>query len=727
MTPMTNSAVREEIATESGAHSVVVDLRPQTPIIEDSTRVPHEQRDSLSVFEDSRWDLTPLVQKKTLHFETLTINFDTLPEVYRETAKRLIWCYINVATPVADLDRPTATRAQLSPASISASAVHLRTWTKWLADRDILRFSDVTNSDFDAYTDHLRAMGVDRSVIGYRLFAVTRAWLYAPYLPPDDRLIRPTWEHGPGGRSDVLGPANWSSENKTIPIHPQTMSALLIWALRFVENFSADILAAQTMKATPAEPSAELAHLSPQKRFTEYLRRRLDQTGTAPGTAVRRNPGTRGFAKQFMAWELGITVEQLSRISLPLSLTRELTLSDEPLLPLPITGTVDGQTKWIHGIDFYRVETLCRHLATAALIVTGYLTGMRGEECRALEKGCCTPAKTTSGQQHYVIHGKTFKSALDEDGNTLPAGADRDHPWLAIAPVAKAVAVMEALHPQSPLLFPVEAFTTTSTPRSTGSAVPPHMVNHRIEEFIDWCNAAAVRLDRSQDIIPTDPEGNVTTSRFRRTLAWFIYRKPGGRIALGVQYGHLRGHTTDGYGSRVASGLRDVFPMEEALARADYLEDGYTHMEDGEQVSGPAAGRYREALRLYGQEFRGRYMSGKQAAALRANPRLRIYDNSTRFVTCCYDQSKALCHPDRLGPLGNEETPDINHCQPNCGNIARTDRNIEQAADTIARHEAEIASPLTPEPLRARLAQRVAALQAIIATHNERTNDDRSN
>ena len=120
-------------------------------------------------------------------------------------------------------------------------------------------------------------------------------------------------------------------------------------------------------------------------------------------------------------------------------------------------------------------------------------------------------------------------------------------------------------------------------------------------------------------------------------------------------------------------------------------------------------------------------MSGKQAAALRANPRLRIYDNSTRFVTCCYDQSKALCHPDRLGPLGTEETPDINHCQPNCGNIARTDRNIEQAADTIARHQAEMASPLTPEPLRARLAQRIAALQTIIATHNERTDDGPSN
>jgi hypothetical protein len=69
--------------------------------------------------------------------------------------------------------------------------------------------------------------------------------------------------------------------------------------------------------------------------------------------------------------------------------------------------------------------------------------------------------------------------------------------------------------------------------------------------------------------------------------------------------------------------------------------------------------------------------------------------------------------------LGTDETPDINHCQPNCGNIARTARNIEQAASAVSRHEEDIASPMTPEPMRARLAQRVATLKAIIETHNE--------
>lgn len=716
--------VEQRFSPEADPIGFPLHLKPTEKIVKDMTRVSKELRRTVCVVADSRWDLTPMVQKKTL--TKLSINFEKYPSDYRDTAKRLIWSYINVATPLGDLERATATRTHLSPNSICMAAWLLRNWMDWLAGRGILRFCDVTDTDFRDYCDELSVSGIDRGGVAYRLFAITRAWLYAPYLPAEDRLIRPTWERAPGKRDELLGAANWSSENKTIPIHPQTMSALLVWAMRFVENFSSDIIAAKVMKSTQRDVDPGIAALTPRDRFHRYLDQRRDTTGKVPGTKVPTKPHLRCVAKSFISWELGIPDPE--NISLG-ELTQGLEPTAEATLPLTIRGTVDGQTKWTEAIDFYEVEELCRHLATASFIVVAYLTGMRGEECRALERGCCQPtANATGGPAPYLIRGRTFKGALDKSGNAIPAGIDREHPWFAIAPVAKAIAVMEDLHPNSHLLFPIEAFNALLNKSShKGVAVTPPMTRRRIADFIDWCNEASLRLGRADDTIHPDPDGRVVVKRFRRTLAWFIYRKPGGRIALGVQYGHLRGHTTDGYGSRVAVGLRDVFPMEEALARADYLEDAYAQMQDGEQVSGPAAGRYREALRLYGQEFRGRYMSGKQAAALRSNPRLRIYDNSARFVTCCYDQSKAMCHPDRSGPLGTDETPDINHCQTNCGNIARTDRNIEQASDTIARHEADMASPLTPEPLKARLAQRVAALQTIITTHNERTTDDSSN
>jgi hypothetical protein len=156
--------------------------------------------------------------------------------------------------------------------------------------------------------------------------------------------------------------------------------------------------------------------------------------------------------------------------------------------------------------------------------------------------------------------------------------------------------------------------------------------------------------------------------------------------------------------------------MEEALASAEFLEAAYQRLQDGEHVTGPAAKRYAEGIRLYGNKFGGRYLTNRQAAALRSNPKLRIYDSEEQFVTCCYDQSKALCHPDRR-TAGVEQTPDITNCRPNCGNIARTDTNITRAEAAVSLHKSEIDDPATPLPMRARLEQRVTALQSIIEQH----------
>ncbi|MEU2791771.1 hypothetical protein [Streptomyces sp. NPDC007100] len=36
------------------------------------------------------------------------------------------------------------------------------------------------------------------------------------------------------------------------------------------------------------------------------------------------------------------------------------------------------------------------------------------------------------------------------------------------------------------------------------------------------------------------PIGTIGTSRFRRALAWRTARRPGGLVALAIQYGHMR-------------------------------------------------------------------------------------------------------------------------------------------------------------------------------------------
>ncbi|WP_435278725.1 hypothetical protein [Rhodococcus yananensis] len=697
------------------ATTAAVSLSDSDPIILDKTRIAPSHAQPISRVGDNRWDLAPLLHKPTIA-DSLSINFDTFPPCFRSTAKRLVWLSVNVPTPIEDLERPTATRSRLSAGSIVVYAGMLRLWMTWLDEHGIDRFDGVTDDVYRQYCSEITASGLTRESQANRLFAITRCWLYGPYLPDADTLIRPYWENTIA-RADVLGDAKWSAENRTPPIHPQTMSALLVWAIRFCTDFSADIIAAKHAKSNPPH-RPHLDDLSPRQRVIDYLQQRQATSTTIPGFYPANRPRRRCIAVQFIGWQVGLGTEAVRHVGPVSELFAELDPADEAALPVPITGTIDSRP-WTGSINFYDVDNLSRLLSTAAFIVVAYLTGMRGEECRALRRGCChTTTDEKTGQTRHLIYGHVFKSALDESGNTLPAGTERDQPWQAIAPVAKAVEVMEALHPGSNLLFPLRGFTPFGS-ADRDKAVHPRMIRDRTADLIGWCNAKAAELGRTHESIPADPDGPVVVKRFRRTLAWFIYRRPGGRIALGIQYGHLRGHSTDGYGSRVASGLRDVFPMEEALAAAEYLEAASARLDDGESVTGPAAQRYRDGVRLYQRHFGGRYLTNRQAAALNANPRLRIYDNSEQFVTCCYDQSKALCHPDRNKSAGVEASPDVTNCQPTCGNIARTEHNIADVEAAIEQARDEIASPTIPLPLKVRLEQRIGSLQQIIDHHRD--------
>jgi hypothetical protein len=695
-----------------------LELDVADPVIADIERVPEALRGNLSTVGDNRWDLTPLVQKHTVA-GTLSIVFDTFPPRYVATAKRLIWASINKPTPVEDLERSSAARSQLAPATVCTFARFLRQWMTWLAEKDIHEFSAVTDDIYDEYAEHLKRHRGSRENVGNTLFAVTRAWLYAPYLPEADHLARPPWENSHLGRTSVLGPANWSSENKTTPVHPQTMAGLLVWALRFVTDFSDDILAAKALKATPRDTPPGLQPLTPYQRFRTYVEQRRQDSQTVPGWVAPNRPYMRSLAKGFIGWQLGLPSEETTMMN-PHWPIAGLRASDEAHLPTPITGSIDGKS-WTPAINFYEVEELSRHLATAAFVVVAYLTGMRGEECRALEHGCCrTCTDPTTGQLHYRIHGRTFKGALDKSGNAIPAGGRARTALAGHRTRGESRRRDGSTEPDLPTSVSDRRVLALALQcqRRKGRARPhgprPHPGSDQLEQPRRRKTRTTSRGDprrsrgsRDRQAVQTNT-GVVHLPQTRRPGS------PRRAVRTPARLHHRRLRIT----GRQRPPRR--LPMEEALARADYLEDAHQRLEKGEQVSGPAADRYTQAIHLFDRQFRGRYMSNKQAAALRANPQLRIYDNPQQFVTCCYDQSKALCHPDRQVTASQHRSPDVSHCQPGCGNIARTDQNVNQIRDAIAQHQAEIASPTTPIPLRGRLEQRITALQAVVDEHRNK-------
>lgn len=594
--------------------------RPDTVVVADGVR-----------FEDDVWDVTPLSGRPGVRW--LKMSFDATPAHLRDDLKHFIYLLLTTDTPLDRFDRAVPARRRLTPSTVTCIWRDLQPFIKWFTSTSKSSLDQLDDHDFRDYAKLVQAEPVVQGVRGRRLFAVTRLWLYAPYLRQPVRLRQPFWESE--GIEEVLGRSEWTAENKSLPVHPMTMSALLVWCLRILED--------------------------------------------APVLVARHS------------------------------------MTDSPTR---LDAGVEGTLRWVSAATGERMHSARRLVACAAFVVVSYLTGMRADEVLALQRGCCTP---TSGAG-FAIRGLTFKSAI-ENGRSIPAGVERDHPWMAIKPVADAIAVMEALHPAD-LLFP--AGILLRAPRITPDVTWTVPVAERSAAFKflqRWANTRAAELNRPQDVIPADPDGNITLRRLRRTLAWFIYRRPRGRVALGIQYGHLHAATTDGYGSRVSVGLRDLFPIEEALALGDTLSQAADELQTGPTVSGPAATRYQAALTEFSHRYGGLTLTARQAADLAANPDLRIYDGPEQSLACCFDPRKALCRRTTPGSRPST-TPDLTACDSRCVNIARTDRHIEVITAEIHQLRDEIVSPLTPEPIRPRLELRADRHQAIVDAHRKETRRD---
>ena len=186
----------------------------------------------------------------------------------------------------------------------------------------------------------------------------------------------------------------------------------------------------------------------------------------------------------------------------------------------------------------------------------------------------------------WLMSGVFFKNAVDADGNKLPAGAQRRDPWVVVKPVADAVAVLESLHNHE-LLIPsrIEPYRRARNFSRVGEARNGSVANANIHEFIDWVNDFC--RERERPGIPPDPRGRVNNSRFRRTLAWFIRRRPRGLVAGAIQYGHVHTRLIQGYAGDYNSGFPDEYAYEDFLARLDELAADEQALRDGEMYRDP--------------------------------------------------------------------------------------------------------------------------------------------
>src|SRR6266545_3698313 len=264
----------------------------------------------------------------------------------------------------------------------------------------------------------------------------------------------------------------------------------------------------------------------------------------------------------------------------------DLGIDDRSYLRTDVRGRLDGKP-WLGRIAYEDVELLARLLQTACYIVVAYLSGMRDSEVKHLQRGCLTVLRDNTGRPYRRrVTGQAFK------GESTPMGVEAT--WVVGEPVEQAIQVLERLQPpDQPLLFALPASSLWASRTRAPGAKTTSQTNDDLVRFIGWVNdyCNAHNLPDRIPLVNGRP-WRPSTSQFRRTLAWFIARRPGGAIAGAIAYHHQRVQMFEGYAGASASGFRAEVEAEETLERGERLlamvEDHQHQRPRGRRGRGPS-------------------------------------------------------------------------------------------------------------------------------------------
>ena len=655
-------------------------------------------------YGDPVWSLAPLTDNPSATRNT--VRWAQWPAAFQDGMRLAAWNLINgQLRPTFLQEHGASMRGRLSLNGICSTLMAWRQLAAWLEEREIRLLSGCTAVVLHDYGQHLRDSGSSRIHVQKSLVALTRLWAFDQLSARPAGIGRPPWEDA--GIDDYLPAASArGGENTTEPLAEQTMGPLLVWAMRVVDDLSADILAAGAEHRRLTEASRAGTTTPASRAALEAFLRPLIK-GRAP-LPSRRGHGTTELAFTYITGITGASRGQLKSIAIREGL-KDAVVQRPGRCPLsiPVTGQIAGKP-WRASLDYNEAPALMRHLSTASFIVCAYLTGMRPGELLGLRSGCCPdPAPGPDGQKgRHLIRGHQFKTATDEDGNHLSGGAEREVPWVAITPVVHAIRVLEQMVPDGHLLFDSRAHTAARYEAATGS-LKLETLRERVEEFITWANREAASHGLPAEAIPDDPHGRVGLARFRRSLAWHIARRPNGLVALAIQYGHMRTAfetwAAEGYGARSRDGIHDLIDLETARAVADTVAGLHDDLENGGGISGPAA---RRAIRAAAAapRFAGTRLTLASARKLLKNEDAMIYDNPHALVLCHYKRDKALCHRD-----GIKDFPSLDRCVPGCGNIVRTDAQAAQLRERADALDAQ--AGYVPQPIGDRIRATAARLR----------------
>lgn len=670
---------------------------------------PDASLEHTSRFQDAVWRLEPAIFRENSLM--LILDFARIPARWRPLAKELFYAMLAGDLPPSE-PRPVIATVYGHFRSMTRFLRWVETWPSAVTGQPVNRLDELIGADLLAYRRDLERTQRSPMMRERARVSVRVLWRYRSVLP--DRLAFDP-NHLDGWADNYRHQRR--PENATNRIPETVHGPLMAWALRFVDDFADDIITAfEQWRA--CRPTLDGPILTDNAPVTAALQTLLDQH-----VADRRPiPGHDGGLNLLaLARDIGCSRKEIERHRATIRKAAAIVgLEERPWFDIPATAQLDGRP-WIHAIVGSRrlpdnLGKLATMLQAAAYVVIAFLSGMRDSEIKELRRGCLRIHRDDTGRIYRrTVLSRAFKGESDSRGVEAT--------WVIGAPAARAVHVLERLQPAgTELLFalidPWGHFTRPCT-RSQSRALSSIATNTQINNLVDWINDYCATHGRLDSIpLVNGRRWRLTTPQFRRTLAWFIARRPGGSIAGAIAYRHLSIQMFEGYAGTSDSGFRAEVESEQALARGEHLLamiDQHQHT----SLAGPAADEAAHRLAEFGEHAR---FSGTVITDERRLRRLMtrkdpaIYPD--KYATCVHNHATALCQQKRDN--NNTLRPDIGTCKPlACRNVALTSDNIDNLRAEITHITSDLdARPLLPPLLRNQLLARRDDIEKFLAHHH---------
>jgi integrase len=680
-------------ATSPDSSSVISKMRRDDELVLATLALrPEAAESSLSRFGDDRWDLAPAIFRENAPHALTAVNFAALADpMQRLTAKEFIWARLNEPSPCP-------TRARMAPTIARATLTDLRFFMQFVARHaGAFAMHMVDQALLDAYLAELRReRGRTAERVAHLLDVPIELDRYSPFLTLGGFRCRP-WRGRPAARVAGLPPRPMVAENRTPRIPEPVIAALLRWSLKYVDLFAADIFAARAEldrleQAIHQSDSAEVP-AALIDRLDVYIGRRCVDGRGIPVTAFdrggRRKPQNRSTGMlepainfHLIALQLGCDKRLLiSRPTLRRRLERAIERLGGEIGGMDSTIAVDPDTglPWRERFDERSIAEEERMLQAAAYVICAYLTGMRDSELQAMRVGCWSVGRSADG----IIERHRIKSITYKARETSGEEAE----WVTIAPVARAIEVVERLTMQQREIRATDTIWQTLAMNNGNMTVLRGGVIHLINGLRD-------HLDARSPEGPAIPhvEGGpwwFTPRQFRRTLAWYIANRPFGTVAGKIQYKHASIAMFEGYSGSSPSGFRREVEQERALGQIDDVVEHYEEaIKRGLPPAGPAAARLRnEFARIRDElgDLPGRIVDAQRLRSMLGHLGRTLHVGL--LADCFFDPDTALCL-DRKNATTDRSAPALSHCRPDrCPNACVTRRHLAPWQASIAEAE----------------------------------------